>query len=842
MLGEGAAIDELRERLGAVRKANEDLPRRLEAMNGARDTLSEAARRLGFPSYEELLAGLPTDVALARVQELIATGKRNVEKHREAAASCEAAARQHNLLKIDQDGVSKPIDPEPFRQRLDALADTPANADRFRREIAACESETRALVEAASALNPIAGSLDGLSVLPLPEAETIREHVRIADASIVEARDARTKLAAVDRAFKTTEATISNLSRAGAFATKDDLVTARARRETSFDYLQASLDGDLDERRLRFAAARSFSQTVDQVTDSLLTDTQRSGRRQAAEESLVEQRDEKHRCEMDLVELEKRGDLNEAGWRALWIASPIVPRSPAEMALWRERVAGILDRRSRLAERRVDIDVLAAAISASRTAALTLLKELGGEPNSALPPELLYREAKNRLDSLLSAWADAKARQVAEKRSEQDIVDATLALSKVNTAMAEHAKEWPEAISKIGLPATASLGEAEAAMSVWQSVPLPRQIFDREERSAKGIEKDLESFNSAVAAITAKAAPGLAAHSPQIALQQLTAALMEARRAADTRARLRNDLSKRRSNRVGLEARRKAASVGLADAYQALNVDGLQALESALDRLYARQALDKERSELARDLNDIADGLDETSLRGEQSKIDVDLAPGDIDRLGLRQSQLLIEMGNASAIQFQVGRDRDTLTRGRDAVGAVRERTEAAADLLSIAERWIVRAAAARLATRAIERHRAAAQDPLIARAGALFSLATARAFSGLGADYDDEDRPVLVARRAEGKPVNVDGLSEGTRDQLFLALRLALLEHRVAEPLPFIGDDLLASFDEKRTAGTLALLSEFSRNRQVILFTHHLHVAELAAAARDPAIEVIAM
>ena len=89
---------------------------------------------------------------------------------------------------------------------------------------------------------------------------------------------------------------------------------------------------------------------------------------------------------------------------------------------------------------------------------------------------------------------------------------------------------------------------------------------------------------------------------------------------------------------------------------------------------------------------------------------------------------------------------------------------------------------------------------------------------------------------------MNVDGLSEGTRDQLFLALRLALLEHRVAEPLPFIGDDLLASFDEKRTAGTLALLSEFSRNRQVILFTHHLHVAELAAAARDPAIEVIAM
>jgi uncharacterized protein YhaN len=65
----------------------------------------------------------------------------------------------------------------------------------------------------------------------------------------------------------------------------------------------------------------------------------------------------------------------------------------------------------------------------------------------------------------------------------------------------------------------------------------------------------------------------------------------------------------------------------------------------------------------------------------------------------------------------------------------------------------------------------------------------------------------------------------------LFLALRLALLERRTAEPMPFIGDDLLASFDEARTQATLKLLTEAGRARQVILFTHHRHVAELARA-----------
>ncbi|MEH2472417.1 uncharacterized protein YhaN [Nitrobacteraceae bacterium AZCC 2161] len=74
----------------------------------------------------------------------------------------------------------------------------------------------------------------------------------------------------------------------------------------------------------------------------------------------------------------------------------------------------------------------------------------------------------------------------------------------------------------------------------------------------------------------------------------------------------------------------------------------------------------------------------------------------------------------------------------------------------------------------------------------------------------------------------------------LFLALRLALLERRTNQPLPFIGDDLLTSFDEARTAATLGLLAAAGRERQMIVFTHHQHVGDLAAAMRGHAVEVI--
>ena len=73
--------------------------------------------------------------------------------------------------------------------------------------------------------------------------------------------------------------------------------------------------------------------------------------------------------------------------------------------------------------------------------------------------------------------------------------------------------------------------------------------------------------------------------------------------------------------------------------------------------------------------------------------------------------------------------------------------------------------------------------------------------------------------------------MSEGTRDQLFLALRLALVERYVsdAEPLPFIADDLLVNFDDERAGEALRVLSALSENTQVMLYTHHPHLLDVA-------------
>ena len=90
---------------------------------------------------------------------------------------------------------------------------------------------------------------------------------------------------------------------------------------------------------------------------------------------------------------------------------------------------------------------------------------------------------------------------------------------------------------------------------------------------------------------------------------------------------------------------------------------------------------------------------------------------------------------------------------------------------------------------------------------------------------------PILLGVRPNDLEVAVDQMSDGTRDQLYLALRLATLEQHLqaGEPMPFVVDDILIGFDDNRTKVCLEVLAELAANTQILVFTHHRRVVELA-------------
>ncbi len=114
--------------------------------------------------------------------------------------------------------------------------------------------------------------------------------------------------------------------------------------------------------------------------------------------------------------------------------------------------------------------------------------------------------------------------------------------------------------------------------------------------------------------------------------------------------------------------------------------------------------------------------------------------------------------------------------------------------------------------------------------ASTYFVELTDGAYSGLRISDEDPSKPGLVAVESARNEKTLDELSAGTRDQIWLALRLAGIVAAAREtPFPLLLDDSLVQFDDTRAKAALKLLHRISAQVQVILFTHHDHVADLA-------------
>lgn len=83
--------------------------------------------------------------------------------------------------------------------------------------------------------------------------------------------------------------------------------------------------------------------------------------------------------------------------------------------------------------------------------------------------------------------------------------------------------------------------------------------------------------------------------------------------------------------------------------------------------------------------------------------------------------------------------------------------------------------------------------------------------------------------------------LSLGTRQQMYLAFRIALLicANDVGRSLPVLADDILVNFDDERREGAARALAELARARQVIVFTCHKEVVDSLMSADSSAIRV---
>jgi chromosome segregation protein len=326
---------------------------------------------------------------------------------------------------------------------------------------------------------------------------------------------------------------------------------------------------------------------------------------------------------------------------------------------------------------------------------------------------------------------------------------------------------------------------------------------------------------------------GLLRARAELTAARLARRLADARKAADDAAELTSRIGKHETSAANAGRRLRAAEEVLATLRTLVGAADDAELEQAIERGRQRDAAAGEITRIRQAISAQGDGRTEDALRAEVAGVDADVVVARIDEIARELTMLGERRESLSAERTRAEAKLAEMRNGWDAAAKAQEAEDALADALGAAERYARLHVARTLLRYGIDRFRSEQQGPMLRAAGAHFALLTGGRYVRRGVGEDGSGRTVLLAIREDGvTECPVEALSEGARDQLYLALRVAAIEDHAtkAEPLPFIADDLLVNFDDARAAAGIALLARLGRTTQVILFTHHDHIAALAA------------
>jgi uncharacterized protein YhaN len=826
-----------------VRKHEEDQTSRNRLL-AERDELRARAEEL----LEEIRPGLTLEEAEAlrpalerwmRIQELTQRRQELDAGQKQARRDVQQAERKSTAARDGLAGLPEPRDPSALRRRAEA-ARKAGDLDRALAEAreALRRDEEQLRIDLAR-LGLWSGTPEELEALPVPPAETLerfRDDLSVQDDR---RRALEEQRKATDGELADIERDLDEIRRAGAVPTEDELRAARGRRDREWGILRrAWLAGE----KVPAGQADVYEKTVEE-SDDIADRLRREAERVQRQAHLLARREQLART-LTALETEEAAATQEDqrlrdAWTALWSPCGLIPLPPREMQTWAGRHEKLRVRAEALRSQQRQAEALEETRREHRAALLRDLKALGEQTPTAEALEPLLARAEEVVRTLEERARERARLADALRDAEADLSTARDAETAAAAALEAWQEGWGEAVRGLGFDREALPGEVRHFVETLRSVFTSLNQVTKLGHRIAAHDRDLETFRTSVRALAEQLAPELGTQPADQVAVQLHARLAEARLRATRRTDLDRSIEKREQEIRDADTTRRAMEERLAVLVREAGCDGEPGLEEAEKRSADSQKIagDLERTE--RDLVRDGEGLTLEDLEREAAGVDAAALPAEIDRLGREIEELEKRSLDLREELGQEQRELDHLTGGDAAARAAERAQEILAGLREDVDRYARLRLSAAVLRREIERYRAENQAPLLRRGGELFTTLTLGRYRSLQTDFDKEDEPVLVGVRGQdGRKVRVEGMSSGTRDQLYLALRLATLERYLAqnEPLPFVVDDILINFDDDRSAATLKVLADLSKKTQVILFTHHARLKDLAAGLRNGA------
>lgn len=632
---------------------------------------------------------------------------------------------------------------------------------------------------------------------------------------------------------------IKSLAELEAIWCQRDQVVAHWREELRTPLLASSVTPTEYDERL--AQLNHYHEQSDSAVRAMLADMKRSAELASRERELLQLKQQITQGDDELQAARAKHTAANAQWIKLWANCPLAANwSAANDAFSAERTIKWLELYSKWQAHQSSIDELAREVERARAAREEAWQALIAMWSGAKDCKSLG-EAEQLVARWRSSMATADAHANLMKELEQTHQSHVGERQSIEQHLAQQQSAFQQTITALGLPEAWPTSELSSRLEKLKQCQTLAQRVDKLRQREQETNKHLIAFADRVTDLAARMGVGGISGSPEEAaalwLDQFThSEQADHRRLELTRLIAAQRVSKgKRLDQVGqLEA-------SIQEMVVRLSATSPEQVQAWTDKATTVFQLRSREAELRAALESNADGRPLEAFLAELAELEPRMVAANSATLAAKLSSL---ESAASAAQQQIGgmaRELEFKEQGSAALEAEQQLKRLRAELVELSEQWVVHKLAGELLEQTIDRFTRDHEPQLIKHTRRFFRELTDGRYSVV--EHDSGKHGGFAVRDNHGNPWQPDKLSTGTREQLYLAIRLAYITHfnETHEPLPVIMDDCFVNFDDTRARIALRTLIHWQESVQSILLSCHWRSVEALAelAPETPVITI---
>ena len=829
LLAEADDLDLLHQDLGVYRVRKNSLTDLGAELAGLEATLQAGMQNLALTcSLSDLetlrlnsAVRLACEEAADELQKAQDQHEKNIEKTEDLKTQIKTLETQLQAL------------PEADLTNLRAALSVAAGATEANRTLSMSRSEVKRLINEVKNLHrELIGAPDDFDTtesLAVPTKTTIRRVGEEMAEIIRDIKNEGSKILEEKKDIDSFQAELDRMERRGELPSELALRKAREHRDHGWSLVLAEWKGEGVHEELvpGKPLEEAFPQTIaqaDNIADQLREQAEAVAQAEEKRFQITQSEKQNLEAEGKISELQSRLKDCQTSWEEAWLPCGITPQVPAEMEEWHDAWSKFKELLRQLRSAEETLQQKSNQVQESKIQLATVLSEPVEKEFTFLFDEAIRRvqqgeqvlgrriEVINQLQGLKGQW------ETFEQNN-------TRLVSAVEVAT----QRWETQGQMVGLPK--NISPKSGLVLLQERKELLAKFDSWKEASTKSL-KTKEAVRQYEKAIREKAialgAGGATAEAQEIDLWMM---LAKAREAQTRHEQLVSQIIEAKITLGESQTTSAQAAQELEEIIHLAKLETVEALEPLLANLELRDQAQAQIATFRDTLSGLARGYTVDDFLARLSAEDIDALPQRKDAFQIQKQEKEAALQAVRDNLVELKGQEKTLEATGDAAANFQQQAEScAAQLKQDASRFVRLRLAAHFLQTQIERFRKENQGPLLEKSGQVFQSITGGAFVGLGAEFNADDTPILVGLRPDKSSVSIAGMSDGSRDQLYLALRLAALDRYLEqhEPMPLILDDLLITFDNDRAKAILPQLVALAQRTQIFLFTHHDHLVEL--------------